>query len=148
MSQFDFPRINFHGTALLDTPTANNGNYEPSLTMFDQNESEPFLPPRCYLPPNYTYQPPPGVQILQDNKGMCPAPPPPAHQDTLTISGLLVNPGFNPLDSVQVKVTSSQLSVRLLASGQYKTPNLQAGQDYNIIPSKKSRILQGGTADG
>ena len=69
MSQFDFPRINFHGTALLDTPTANNGNYEPSLTMFDQNESEPFLPPRCYLPPNYTYQPPPGVQILQDTNG-------------------------------------------------------------------------------
>lgn len=70
MSQFDLPRINFHGTALLDTPTANNGNYEPSLTLFDQNESEPFLPPRCYLPPNYTYQPPPGVQILQDNNGL------------------------------------------------------------------------------
>lgn len=69
MSQFDFPRINFHGTALLDTPTANNGNYEPGLTMFDQNESEPFLPPRCYLPQNYTYQPPPNVQILKDNKG-------------------------------------------------------------------------------
>lgn len=66
MSQFDFPRINFHGTALLDTPTANNGNYEPSLTMFDQNESEPFLPPRCYLPPNFTYLPPQGVQVLKD----------------------------------------------------------------------------------
>ncbi len=69
MSHFDLPRINFHGTALLDTATANNGNYEPSLTMFDQDNSEAFLPPRCYLPENYTYQPPPGVQILKDKNG-------------------------------------------------------------------------------
>jgi hypothetical protein len=68
MSQFDLPRINFHGTAHLDTATANNGNYEPSLTMFDQDESEAFLPPRCYLPPNYTYEPPTGVVILVDPK--------------------------------------------------------------------------------
>lgn len=69
MSQFDLPRINFHGSALLDTATANNGNYEPSLTMFDQDESEAFLPPRCYLPPNDDYQPPAGVQILVDSNG-------------------------------------------------------------------------------
>ena len=69
MSQFDLPRINFHGTAFLDTATANNGNYEPSLTMFDQNESEAFLPPRCYLPENYTYIPPANVQILTDSSG-------------------------------------------------------------------------------
>lgn len=69
MSQFDLPRINFHGTAILDTATANNGNYEPSLMMFDQNESEAFLPPRCYLPDNYTYIPPPGIVIEKDAKG-------------------------------------------------------------------------------
>jgi hypothetical protein len=69
MSQFDLPRINFHGTARLDTATANNGNYEPSLTMFDQDESEAFLPPRCYLPSNNQYQPPAGVEILTDSNG-------------------------------------------------------------------------------
>ncbi|MDH3246485.1 MAG: hypothetical protein OEM26_17830, partial [Saprospiraceae bacterium] len=69
MSHFDLPRINFHGTALLDTATANNGNYEPNLTMFDQDNSEAFLPPRCYLEEGYTYQPPPGVQILKDQNG-------------------------------------------------------------------------------
>ncbi len=69
MSHFDLPRINFHGTALLDTATANNGNYEPNLTMFDQDNSEAFLPPRCYLKSGYTYQPPPGVQILIDKNG-------------------------------------------------------------------------------
>lgn len=70
MSHFDFPRFNFHGTALLDTATANNGNFEgKGLTMFDQDNSVAFLPPRCYLPPNYTYNPPVGVKILQDAKG-------------------------------------------------------------------------------
>jgi hypothetical protein len=69
MSQFDFPRINFHGTAILDTPTANNGNYETGLVMFDQDESEPFLPPLCYLPAKYTYNPPAGVTILHDANG-------------------------------------------------------------------------------
>ncbi len=83
--------------------------------------------------------------ILQDNKGMCPPPPLPTHQDTLTISGLLINPGLNPLDSVQLKVTSSQISLSLLASGHYITPKLQAGQDYKIIPTKKSQFLQGVT---
>jgi hypothetical protein len=64
MSNFDFPRINFHGKAFLDTATANNGNYEgQGLTMFDQNESEPFMPPRCYLPAFSTYQPPVGSPI-------------------------------------------------------------------------------------
>ena len=69
MSHFDLPRINFHGTAILDTATANNGNYEPSLKMFDQNESEAFKPPRCYLPKSYTYQPPEGVHIQNDGNG-------------------------------------------------------------------------------
>jgi hypothetical protein len=49
MSQFDFPRINFSGSAALDTATANNGNYQPALTLFDQDESEAFIPPRCYI---------------------------------------------------------------------------------------------------
>lgn len=69
MSQFDLPRLSFHGTAFLDTPTANNGNYEPNLTLFDQNESEAFLPPRCYLPKGYTYIPPENVHIIQDDNG-------------------------------------------------------------------------------
>jgi hypothetical protein len=67
MSQFDFPRINFSGTATLDTPTANNGNYEPSLTLFDQDESEVFMPPRCYYPSSYT--PPAGLPTAKDQKG-------------------------------------------------------------------------------
>ncbi|MCE3278400.1 MAG: hypothetical protein K0S44_591 [Bacteroidetes bacterium] len=49
MSQFDFPRINFSGSAALDTATANNGNYGPPLTLFDQDESMAFIPPRCYI---------------------------------------------------------------------------------------------------
>lgn len=69
MSQFDLPRINFHGTALLDTATANNGNYEPGLTLFDQDESEVFLPPRCYLPSPFSPLLDPGIQVKQDKKG-------------------------------------------------------------------------------
>src|SRR5580698_9237568 len=70
MSQFDFPRINFHGTAYLDTATANNGNYEPWLTMFDQDSSEVFMPPRIYLPPaSANCQPPQGVPIKTDKNG-------------------------------------------------------------------------------
>jgi hypothetical protein len=69
MSQFDFPRINFHGTALLDTATANNGNYEPALTLFDQDRSLPYMPPRCYYPPNPNFGPPPGVPIITDKNG-------------------------------------------------------------------------------
>jgi len=69
MSQFDFPRINFHGTAKLDTATANNGNYEPQLTLFDQDRSLPYLPPRCYLTQNPNVNPPPGVPVLTDHNG-------------------------------------------------------------------------------
>ncbi|MBK7525634.1 MAG: hypothetical protein IPI53_16245 [Saprospiraceae bacterium] len=68
MSQFDFPRINFHGQAILDTATANNGNYEPRLTMFDQENSTAFMPPRCYLG-DTVYSPPSGVRVLTDKKG-------------------------------------------------------------------------------
>jgi hypothetical protein len=69
MSQFDFPRINFSGSAALDTATANNGNYQPNLTLFDQDESEAFIPPRCYIgdptkcPSQYA------SQILKDKYG-------------------------------------------------------------------------------
>jgi hypothetical protein len=69
MSQFDFPRINFHGTSLLDTATANNGNYEPGLTMFDQESSMTYLPPRCYIAGYPNAQPPPGIPILTDKTG-------------------------------------------------------------------------------
>lgn len=50
MSQFNFPRINFHGTVYLDTPTANNGKFTP-LVFYDQAEAQPYLPPRVYLTP-------------------------------------------------------------------------------------------------
>ena len=48
MSQFDFPRINFHGSVLLDVPTANNGRFDP-LRVYDQDAALPYLPPRVYL---------------------------------------------------------------------------------------------------
>lgn len=50
MSQFNFPRINFHGSVLLDTPTANNGKFSP-LVFYNQAEAQPYLPPRVYLTP-------------------------------------------------------------------------------------------------
>jgi hypothetical protein len=50
MSQFDFPRINFHGSVLLDVPTANNGRFDP-LRVYDQEAGLPYLPPRVYLTP-------------------------------------------------------------------------------------------------
>ncbi len=50
MSQFNFPRINFSGEILLDTPTANNGKFTP-LMIFNQNEALPYLPPCVYLTP-------------------------------------------------------------------------------------------------
>lgn len=74
MSQFDFPRINFHGKAFLDTPTANNG-FIQYVTIFDQNESEVFMPPRIYLTgprcpvPKDSCTPPPGVSVLTDSDG-------------------------------------------------------------------------------
>lgn len=48
MSQFDFPRINFHGSVLLDVPTANNGRFDP-LRVYDQEVGLPYMPPRVYL---------------------------------------------------------------------------------------------------
>ena len=67
MSQFDFPRINCHGKAFLDTPTANNG-YIPFITMFDQSESGVFVPPRIYF--DDQHQPPQGFPILKDNNNV------------------------------------------------------------------------------
>lgn len=51
MSQFDFPRINFHGSVLLDVPTGNNGKFEP-LRIYDQDAALPYCPPRVYLTPD------------------------------------------------------------------------------------------------
>jgi hypothetical protein len=67
MSQFDFPRLNFHGKAYLDTPTANNG-YIPYITIFDQNESEVFMPPRIYFQGGAA--PPPGLPVETDKNGV------------------------------------------------------------------------------
>ncbi|MFT4600142.1 MAG: hypothetical protein ACI857_000312 [Arenicella sp.] len=48
MSQFDFPRINFEGTAELDVPTANNGYHDP-IRLFNQDKSQQYMPPRVYI---------------------------------------------------------------------------------------------------
>jgi hypothetical protein len=50
MSQFDFPRINFHGSVLLDVPTGNNGKFSP-LKIYNQDEALPYSPPRVYILP-------------------------------------------------------------------------------------------------
>jgi len=51
MSQFDFPRINFHGSVLLDVPTGNNGKFSP-LKIYDQDAALPYIPPRVNISPN------------------------------------------------------------------------------------------------
>ncbi|MEO7265457.1 MAG: hypothetical protein ABIW38_11110, partial [Ferruginibacter sp.] len=66
MSQFNLPRINFHGSGYLDTPTANNG-YIPNLQIFDQNNSQAFMPPRVMVPAGVT--PPAGAPIHTDPSG-------------------------------------------------------------------------------
>lgn len=48
MSQFDFPRINFHGSVLLDVPTGNNNKFAP-LIIYDQVDALPYNPPRVYI---------------------------------------------------------------------------------------------------
>jgi hypothetical protein len=48
MSQFNFPRINFHGSVLLDVATANNGRFSP-LMVYNQQKADPFEPPRIYF---------------------------------------------------------------------------------------------------
>jgi hypothetical protein len=48
MSQFNFPRINFHGSVLLDVATANNGRFSP-LMVYNQQEAAPYEPPRIYF---------------------------------------------------------------------------------------------------
>ncbi|MFC3879799.1 hypothetical protein ACFOSV_06410 [Algoriphagus namhaensis] len=48
MSQFDFPRINFHGSVLLDVPTGNNGKFSP-LKIYNQDAALPYTPPRVYI---------------------------------------------------------------------------------------------------
>lgn len=70
MSQFDFPRINFHGNALLDTATANNGYNSPNLTLFDQEHSLPFIPPRCYPQSGKAFDLPDDVEMITDEKGV------------------------------------------------------------------------------
>ena len=52
MSQFDFPRINFHGKAFIDPGTANNNYYFP-LVIYDPVLCEAYLPPRLYLNPRF-----------------------------------------------------------------------------------------------
>ena len=73
MSQFDFPRINFHGKASLNTATANNGKLEPVMLIFNQDKSEVYMPPRVYIqPPNqapYNGPLPPGATIKKDSDG-------------------------------------------------------------------------------
>lgn len=66
MSQFNLPRINFHGSGYLDTPTANNG-YIPNLQIFDQNKSKAFMPPRVMVPVGVT--PPEGATVHKDHSG-------------------------------------------------------------------------------
>lgn len=48
MSQFNFPRINFHGTVLFDVATANNGRFSP-LMVYNQQKAAPYEPPRIYF---------------------------------------------------------------------------------------------------
>ncbi|MCS5491300.1 hypothetical protein [Algoriphagus limi] len=51
MSQFDFPRINFHGSVLLDVPTGNNGKFSP-LKIYNQDAALPYRPPRVNISPD------------------------------------------------------------------------------------------------
>jgi hypothetical protein len=60
MSQFNLPRINFHGSGLLDTPTANNG-YINQLQIFNQDKSQAFVPPRILLG---NASPPAGAKVF------------------------------------------------------------------------------------
>ena len=49
MSQFDFPRINFHGPAYINVGTANNDDYLPSLMLNDIINCKAYTPPRVYV---------------------------------------------------------------------------------------------------
>jgi hypothetical protein len=73
MSHFDFPRINFHGKAILNTATANNGRLKPVIHIFNQDKSKVYMPPRVYLPPpdqgNCDCPLPAGATIKKDKKG-------------------------------------------------------------------------------
>jgi len=51
MSQFDFPRINFHGSVLFDVGTANNGRFDP-LQVYDQANASPIIPPYVKITPD------------------------------------------------------------------------------------------------
>ncbi|TDQ17043.1 hypothetical protein DFQ04_1691 [Algoriphagus boseongensis] len=75
MSQFDFPRINFHGSVLFDVATANNGRFDP-LQVYDQVLARPIIPPIVNLTPDlipsvkaagYTVQPGNYVEISSIN---------------------------------------------------------------------------------
>jgi hypothetical protein len=98
MSQFDFPRINFHGKALLDTATANNGYNSPGLTLFDQEHSLPFIPPRCYPPSGRTFNLPEGVIMIPDGKGLSYIPIAPIN-DTNYQDWAIVPLGSSTLDT-------------------------------------------------
>ena len=47
MSQFDFPRINFAGSATINPATGNNNLLLP-LVIFDAIQVKAVLPPRVY----------------------------------------------------------------------------------------------------
>jgi len=78
MSQFDFPRINFHGRAFINPATGNNGFYEP-LVYYDPVQAKALLPPRLYLFEKYLLpgrhlekalqEVPSGVEIRKDSDG-------------------------------------------------------------------------------
>ena len=48
MSQFDFPRINFHGRAVINPGTGNNSFHLP-LSYYDPIRVKAFMPPRLYI---------------------------------------------------------------------------------------------------
>jgi hypothetical protein len=48
MSQFDFPKINFHGSAIINPATGNNNLWLP-LVLFDYIQIKAIIPPRIYI---------------------------------------------------------------------------------------------------
>ncbi len=52
MSQFDFPRVNFSGRAIINPATGNNTFFQP-LVYYDPIRARAFLPPRLYLQEKY-----------------------------------------------------------------------------------------------
>jgi hypothetical protein len=98
MSQFDFPRVNFHGNALLDTATANNGYNSPHLTLFDQEHSLPYIPPRCYPQSGKTFDLTDEVVLIPDEAGVMYTPITPIN-DTNFQDWAILPLGSSNLDS-------------------------------------------------